>query len=155
MSKIRNNFKAYLLFIVVLDIDMYNSVDILSQEYKEKITLHTNNRQKLKTNTTSDQQIKDELLPQEQNYSVAPLPARAREAKRQQNHMTYSASSRAAGSAVKAACSRQSFPAHIRWLTPTCNPSCRGSNFLFCLPRGPRCEWHILTQKVTHTHKKN
>lgn len=59
MSKIRNNFKAYLLFIVVLDIDMYNSVDILSQEYKEKITLHTNNRQKPKTNTTSDQQIKD------------------------------------------------------------------------------------------------
>lgn len=59
MGKIRNNFKAYLLFIVVRDIDMYNFVDILSQEYKEKIALHTNNRQKLKTNTTSNQQIKD------------------------------------------------------------------------------------------------
>lgn len=41
MGKIKNNFKAYLLFIVLLDIDMYNSIDILSKEYKEKIVLDT------------------------------------------------------------------------------------------------------------------
>lgn len=41
MGKTKNNFKTYLLFIVVLDIDMYNSVDILPQEHKEKIALDT------------------------------------------------------------------------------------------------------------------
>lgn len=41
MGKIKKNFKAYLLFIVLLDIDMYNSVGILSKEYKEKVILDT------------------------------------------------------------------------------------------------------------------